>query len=89
MYINIIKNMSKKAKTIDPVPKQDKLQFKVSEEFEVAFKNDDIFDKYGQVKKGKNPHAQPKGWNADKSAELNKKKLKKKTVNRIKHEAKK
>ena len=78
-----------KPKEIDPVPNQDKLQFKVKEEFEVAFKNDDIFDKYGQVKKGKNPHAQPKDWNAEKSAELNKKKMKKKTLNRIKHEVKK
>ena len=77
-----------KPKEIDPVPNQDKLQFKVKEEFEVAFKNDDIFDKYGQVKKGKNPHVQPKGWNAEKSAELNKKNRKKATVNRIKHSKK-
>ena len=83
----MVKN--KKSKVIEPVPNQDKLQFNVTEEFEVAFKNDDIFDKYGQVKKGKDPHAQPKGWNAEKSAELNKKKLKKKTVSRIKQQAKK
>jgi len=49
----MVKN--KKSKVIEPVPNQDKLQFNVTEDFEVAFKNDDIFDKYGQVKKGKTP----------------------------------